>query len=77
MKWLRRTRLRTGAVDWELYQEGELARKFVEVFIVPSWEEHVRQHEERGVAADKEHDARAKALSDPPAETLHFIAVGL
>jgi MFS family permease len=75
MDWVRRARLRTGAVDWDLYREGETAHRFVEVFVVPSWEEHMRQHGERGVSFDRDHEALAKGLSDPPTTTLHFVAV--
>jgi predicted MFS family arabinose efflux permease len=75
MRWLERTRLRTGAVEWALYRVGEREQRFVETFVVTSWEEHVRQHEERGVGADKEHDDRAKALSEPPVEIVHYIGI--
>jgi hypothetical protein len=44
---LRQSRLRTGATGWALYQDGQHPRLFVELFSVPSWEEHLRQHRER------------------------------
>jgi MFS family permease len=53
MDQLRRSRRRTGASRWELYRDGDRPDRFVEVFSVPSWEEHLRQHEGRLTAADK------------------------
>lgn len=44
MQQLRRSRLRTGGARWELYRDGERPDRFVEMFRVPSWEEHLRQH---------------------------------
>ena len=41
---LRQSRLRTGGTSWELYRDGERPDRFVEIFSVPSWEEHLRQH---------------------------------
>ena len=47
---LRQSRLRTGATGWGLYQDGQDLRLFIELFGVPSWEEHLRQHRERQTA---------------------------
>ena len=47
MEELRGSRLRTGASRWELYRDAEHPDRFVEMFSVPSWEEHLRQHEGR------------------------------
>ena len=43
MSRVRESRMRTGAVEWGLYRDGETANRFVEFFVVPSWEEHLRQ----------------------------------
>ena len=37
----RQSRLRTGATGWDLYQDGQNPRLFIELFGVPSWEEHL------------------------------------
>ncbi len=74
MSWVRRSRLRTGAISWELYRDGETAHSFVEYFVVLSWEEHLRQHNDRQTGADREHEERATALSDPPPHVLHLLA---
>ena len=29
------------------FRDGDTAHRFVEIFVVPSWEEHLRQHRER------------------------------
>ena len=77
MSWVRRSRLRTGAVEWGLYRDGETAHRFVEFFVVPSWEEHLRQHNDRLTGADRQYEEQADALSDPPPQTVHLIAAGV
>jgi len=71
---LRRSRLRTGATDWGLYRDGQNPRLFVELFSVPSWDEHLRQHRERQTATDLQYHDSAAALSDPPPQTGHYLA---
>jgi MFS family permease len=75
MSHVRRSRLRTGASRWGLFRDGEKENTFVEMFSVPSWQEHLRQHRDRLTGRDRDYDAQAKALSDPPAEASHLIAV--
>ena len=70
---LRRSRRRTGASRWDLYRDGDRPDRFVEVFSVPSWEEHLRQHEGRLTAADKAIEEAALAFSDPPARAEHLL----
>jgi MFS family permease len=70
---LRRSRQRTGASRWDLYRDGDRPDRFVEVFSVPSWEEHLRQHEGRLTAADKAIEEAALAFSDPPARAEHLL----
>jgi MFS family permease len=73
MDHLRRSRRRTGASRWELYRDGDRPDRFVEIFSVPSWEEHLRQHEGRLTAADKDIEEAALAFSDPPARAEHLL----
>jgi predicted MFS family arabinose efflux permease len=70
---LRRSRLRTGATRWELYRDGERPERFVELFRVPSWEEHLRQHAGRLTEADRAVEEAALAFSDPPAYGDHLL----
>jgi predicted MFS family arabinose efflux permease len=71
---VRLSRLRTGATQWGLFRDGEVARRFVELFVIPSWDEHLRQHEGRLTGTDREIDEAARTLSNPPAQTAHWIA---
>ncbi len=77
MALLRQSRLRTGATDWALYQDGANPRLFVELFAVPSWEEHLRQHRERQTGTDLEYHDAAAALSDPQPQTDHYLAAAV
>jgi MFS family permease len=71
MEAVRRARLRTGATRWGLFRDGEDPEQYVEVFVVPTWEEHLRQHELGGgdVAADE----RAVALAEGPPRVTHLL----
>jgi len=71
---VRLLRLRTGGTLWGLFRDGETAHQFVELFVVASWEEHLRQHGERQTGAGRQIHERATELSDPPPETSHLIA---
>ncbi|SFS20070.1 Predicted arabinose efflux permease, MFS family [Dyella sp. OK004] len=42
---LGRTRRRDGAIFWGIFQNIEQSEDFIESFVVPSWLEHLRQHE--------------------------------
>jgi MFS family permease len=70
---LRQSRRRTGATRWELYRDGDRPDRFIELFSVPSWEEHQRQHEGRLTGADQEVEEAALAFSDPPPRAEHLL----
>jgi quinol monooxygenase YgiN len=72
MRFVERSRRRTGAISWDLYRDGEQPNRFVEVWVVPTWEEHLRQHEGRLTGADKEFEDRALALVDGEPEIAHL-----
>jgi MFS family permease/quinol monooxygenase YgiN len=72
MEDVRRSRMRTGATRWELYQEGEDPDRFVELYTVPSWDEHLRQHGGRLTGSDQVAELRALALSEPPPVVVHL-----
>ena len=74
MEGVRRTRLRTGAVRWGLFRDGEHPDRFVEAYLVPSWDEHMRQHEGRLTGADRAVEERAQALADGPPEVSHLLS---
>jgi MFS family permease len=73
---VRLSRMRTGATRWGLFRDGETPNRFVEIYAVPSWDEHLRQHSDRLTATDQQYDQEAQAFSDPP-ETSHLIAVDI
>jgi MFS family permease len=72
---VRRSRLRTGATRWGLFRDGANPRVFVELYVVPTWEEHLRQHADRLTGADQRFERDADALSHPPPQASHLIAV--
>ncbi|GIF05023.1 MFS transporter [Actinoplanes siamensis] len=74
MRDVRRSRLRTGAVRWGLFQDGERAGRYVEAYLVPSWDEHLRQHTGRLTGTDQAIEERAKALADGPPEVSHLLS---
>jgi MFS family permease len=73
MEALQSARRRTGATSWELYRDAEHPDRFVEIFRVPSWEEHLRQHTGRLTATDQDIEEAALAFSDPPARADHLL----
>ena len=77
MTHVRLSRLRTGATRWGLFRNGEVPQQFVELFTVPSWEEHLRQHSDRLTGTDQQYEEEAEAFSVAPVETSHLIAVDL
>jgi MFS family permease len=74
---VRQSRLRTGATQWGLFRNGEQSSVFEEIFVVASWDEHLRQHRERMTATDLAHEEAAKALSETPVRTWHLLPTDL
>jgi hypothetical protein len=72
---VRQSRLRTGATQWGLFRDGEVPRSFVEMYVVPSWDEHLRQHRYRITGTDHDYEEKASSYSDPPPDVSHLIAV--
>ena len=52
-----RTRRRDGAYHWAIFRDTEVADRYLEIFLVNSWAEHLRQHE-RQTQADRELEGR-------------------
>ncbi|HEX8346668.1 MAG TPA: MFS transporter [Actinoplanes sp.] len=73
MQAVRRSRQRTGAARWGLFRDGEDPGRFVEVYLVPTWEEHLRQHDGRLTGSDEASEEAARALADGPAEVAHLL----
>ena len=66
-----RIRRRDGAYRWGIYRDTEATDRYVEVFLVHSWAEHLRQHE-RQTRADQELELRLQSyvVRDP---TVHHL----
>ncbi|WP_346345651.1 MFS transporter [Streptomyces sp. SID5643] len=60
-----RSRRRTGAYAWGLYQDGNDPERFVENYLVASWSEHLAQHHDRLTATDRGHEELARRLLAP------------
>ena len=75
MRRLRASRLRDGAIQWHLFNDPKSHDRFLEVFMVGSWTDHLRQHE-RVTASDRElQDQIRKLLRDATEPVVsHFIA---
>jgi MFS family permease len=69
---LERSRRRTGASDWQLYRDGADPQRFLEVFEVPSWDTHLRQHGGRLTGADAAIEERADALATGRSSVHHY-----
>ncbi|MFI1992770.1 MFS transporter [Actinoplanes sp. NPDC020271] len=70
---LRGSRQRTGATQWGLFRDGADPAQFVEVYLVPTWEEHLRQHEGRLTGDDERVEERAVALAESPPSVRHLL----
>jgi len=75
MHLLRNSRLRDGAIQWHLFNDPEVHERYLEVFMVGSWIDHLRQHE-RVTESDREIQDQVRALLIDNTEPLvsHFIA---
>ncbi len=61
-----RIRRRDGAYQWAIFRDTEVADRYLEIFLVNSWAEHLRQHE-RQTQADRELEQRINScLSGEP-----------
>jgi MFS family permease len=73
MEHVRGARQRTGAMRWGLFRAGETPDQFTEVFLVPSWDEHLRQHGGRLTEADQEAEDRARELAEAAPTIRHLL----
>jgi MFS family permease len=68
MREVRRIRLRDGALEWGLFADTADPTRQIEVYLLQSWVEHLRQHQ-RATLADREVAVRALELhrgDEPP-----------
>ncbi|MEU9060993.1 MFS transporter [Streptomyces sp. NPDC048430] len=62
MQHVARSRRRTGALTWGLFQDGGDPCRFLENYLVTSWSEHLAQHHSRLTAHDRRFEERAREL---------------
>jgi MFS family permease len=71
MEHVERSRRRTGATTWGLYQDAEQPFHFLETFTLASWSEHLAQHHSRYTGLDHEFETRARDLVTEPPRITH------
>ncbi|BBH63609.1 MFS transporter [Actinoplanes sp. OR16] len=76
MQKVRGSRMRTGASQWGLFRDGTKPDTFVEVYLVPTWDEHLRQHEGRLTESDEEAEKHAISLATAPPTITHLVSTG-
>jgi MFS family permease len=67
-----RIRRRDGAYRWGIYRDTEVADRYLEIFLVNSWAEHLRQHA-RQTRADEELERRLHSYVSGQPEVHHLI----
>ena len=73
LRLVKRSRQRTGARQWQVYDDRERPGVIVEAFRLGSWREHLAQHEGRATQYDEKVQNAAKAFSTAPVEVEHLI----
>ncbi len=76
MQQMRRSRQRSGAFRWELYRVPEVPGRYVELFHVASWEEHLMQHRGRLTAEDQAIEEHAFSHLVRPPRARHLLPPG-
>jgi MFS family permease len=72
MRHVGRSRRRTGALRWELFRDGSDPTRFVESYLVGTWAEHRRQHENRLTGADRRFEDEARRYADGAPQVAHL-----
>jgi len=67
-----RVRRRDGASRWDVFRDLEHADVYLETFLVPSWAEHLRQHE-RFTRGDSELEQLIGSYARGEPSTRHLI----
>jgi MFS family permease len=72
---LRRVRLRSGAIRWQLLRHSGVEGRFIEEFTVGSWAEYEQLMLDRAVVYDRSLESQAAALSTADIETHHLFRI--
>jgi MFS family permease/quinol monooxygenase YgiN len=73
MRRVERQRRRTGARRWALWRDTADPQRFVETFVVESWEEHLRQHH-RVTATDQQMMTEIARIYSAQPEVTHLLS---
>jgi Transmembrane secretion effector len=74
MKALRSERLRDGAIRWDLFCEADKPERYLELFLVESWIEHLRQHKRVTLSSQRINErASSFHIGAQPPVVRHFI----
>jgi hypothetical protein len=65
-------RRRDGAYRWGIFRDTAIADHYLEVFLVNSWAEHMRQHE-RQTQADRQLEERLRGYTATEPKVRHLI----
>ncbi|CAM3298468.1 MFS transporter [Kibdelosporangium persicum] len=71
-----RSRRRTGASMWGLFRDSADPELYLETFVLATWQEHLRQHLERGTAVDATVQQAARDLAVDNPQVRHLIWAG-
>lgn len=72
---LGRARRRTGAVSWSIYEDADRPHRYLETYVAPTWEEHIRQHARRTATDAALQEAVHGYLQEGTLPTVkHFVA---
>lgn len=66
---------RSGAMEWRLFRDGAEPDRYVEAFLVRSWDDHLRQHHARLTESDRAVEEAAAAFSTHKTTVEHWFAV--
>jgi Transmembrane secretion effector len=75
LKTFSRERRRDGGYRWQVFEDAEDPTRIIEIFFVPSWLDHLRQHQ-RVTGEDADLQTKVAALHegpDPP-KVRHLLA---
>jgi len=67
-----RTRRRDGAYRWGIFRDTAVADHYLEIFLVKSWAEHMRQHE-RQTQADRQLEDQLRSYAATEPKVRHLI----
>lgn len=68
-----RVRRRDGAYEWGIFRDADKENCYLEIFLVHSWAEHIRQHA-RSIQSDRPLEERVKSCTQSEPKVRHLIS---